>query len=104
MPSAARRPQQPGRQLCLALRWASRELATGSPGTFSPAALRHSARLVRGATSVVASFLLEIGRGREGVALRQCKQHFLNFLPLPHGHGPFRPTFAVRETESFWKN
>jgi hypothetical protein len=22
----------------------------------------------------------------------QCKQHFLNFLPLPHGQGSFRPT------------
>ena len=21
-------------------------------------------------------------------------QHFLNFLPLPHGHGSFRPTFV----------
>jgi len=22
-------------------------------------------------------------------------QHFLNFLPLPHGHGSFRPTFGI---------
>jgi hypothetical protein len=21
-------------------------------------------------------------------------QHFLNFFPLPHGHGSFRPTFC----------
>jgi len=23
-------------------------------------------------------------------------QHFLYFLPLPHGHGALRPTFSVR--------
>jgi hypothetical protein len=22
-------------------------------------------------------------------------QHFLNFFPLPHGHGSFRPTFCL---------
>jgi hypothetical protein len=22
----------------------------------------------------------------------RCKQHFLNFFPLPHGQGSFRPT------------
>ena len=26
-------------------------------------------------------------------------QHFLYFLPLPHGQGSFRPTFASRTTE-----
>jgi hypothetical protein len=26
----------------------------------------------------------------------QVRQHFLNFLPLPQGHGSFRPTFAAR--------
>ena len=25
-----------------------------------------------------------------------CKQHFLYFLPLPHGHGSLRPTLACR--------
>jgi hypothetical protein len=24
-------------------------------------------------------------------------QHFLNFLPLPHGQGSFRPTFTFAE-------
>ena len=36
------------------------------------------------------------GRGGEdltAVTDTQCKQHFLNFLPLPHGQGSFRPTF-----------
>ena len=25
----------------------------------------------------------------------QEPQHFLNFFPLPHGHGSFRPTFGL---------
>ncbi len=25
----------------------------------------------------------------------QAPQHFLYFLPLPHGHGSFLPTFGV---------
>ena len=28
-------------------------------------------------------------------------QHFLYFLPLPHGHGSFRPTLLVPRSESF---
>lgn len=36
-------------------------------------------------------------------ASNQCKvagapQHFLNFLPLPHGHGSFRPTLGFDRT------
>ena len=33
-------------------------------------------------------------------ALHPClaRQHFLCFLPLPHGHGSFRPTFGVAFT------
>jgi hypothetical protein len=34
------------------------------------------------------------------------RQHFLNFLPLPHGHGSFRPTFlnglAVGRDDTSW--
>ena len=25
----------------------------------------------------------------------QCRQHFLNFLPLPHGQGSLRPAFGA---------
>ena len=28
-------------------------------------------------------------------------QHFLYFLPLPHGHGSLRPTFDVTDTIGF---
>ena len=33
------------------------------------------------------------GEDLTAVTDAQCKQHFLNFLPLPHGQGSFRPTF-----------
>ncbi|AFU58893.1 hypothetical protein Ngar_c19610 [Candidatus Nitrososphaera gargensis Ga9.2] len=29
------------------------------------------------------------------------RQHFLNFLPLPHGHGSFLPTFVFPELWPF---
>lgn len=53
--------------------------------------------------SPVGGWLLRIRRGRSffagtsigragGILRLQCKQHFLYFLPLPHGHGSLRPT------------
>jgi len=33
---------------------------------------------------------------RPSRTLAYCKQHFLYFLPLPHGHGSLRPTFFSR--------
>src|SRR4051794_10869416 len=30
-----------------------------------------------------------------------CRQHFLNFFPLPHGHGSFRPTPLNRSAEGW---
>jgi len=45
-----------------------------------------------------------IGRDRKGLGadhlapglpLLHCRQHFLNFLPLPHGQGSLRPTFGA---------
>src|SRR5215472_3444720 len=39
------------------------------------------------------------GRQRErrepGFSVAQAPQHFLNFLPLPQGHGSFLPTFCL---------
>src|SRR5215472_3415704 len=31
-------------------------------------------------------------------------QHFLYFFPLPHGHGTFRPTFALLCKNDVWSN
>src|SRR3954466_10010473 len=36
-----------------------------------------------------------VGHGRQRAAADQAPWQFLNFLPLPHGHGSLRPTFGV---------
>jgi hypothetical protein len=37
---------------------------------------------------------LFVGNGPFIGLANQCKQHFLNFLPLPQGQGSLRPTFG----------
>jgi hypothetical protein len=37
----------------------------------------------------------EFGRCQSDGVGGQDAQHFLNFFPLPHGHGSFRPTFGL---------
>src|SRR5579863_1020125 len=37
----------------------------------------------------------EFGRRQSDRVGDQDAQHFLNFFPLPHGHGSFRPTFVL---------
>ena len=38
----------------------------------------------------------EVGGRQSDCVGRQYPQHFLNFLPLPHGQGSFRPTLGLR--------
>ena len=41
------------------------------------------------------SLLFAETTGQEGISYALRPQQFLNFLPLPHGHGSFRPTFGI---------
>ena len=68
----------------------------------SPQSVVAEAEEVRVFPSVLAQLLLvtRLVQAHETAPL----QHFLNFLPLPHGHSSFGPTFGVSLRIGFFGN
>ena len=66
-----------------AVAWAAEAGERASEGSFADAA--EFGEIVVNATAGLRGF---------------SRQHFLNFLPLPQGHGSFRPTLAFREASA----
>jgi uncharacterized membrane protein YidH (DUF202 family) len=60
----------------------------------APSLRRHSGERLRRKLQMPMALVRSDSRRRLRARARQPPQHFLNFLPLPQGHGSLRPTFG----------